>query len=188
VAIVPVTEQFFAVPEYESLRNAYPRGARLKKFSLAIYRLAPATEPMQVTGLDIGGYDDPWVLRFFAKEQTDGTSYRWTRNVSYVTLAGIPAESRTIELRLDSGGRPPQAGAARVEVTLNGHVLGTLDVAGRGFHNYLVAIPPDVASEAASRSGSSTLVLRCTTWTPSRILGGPDTRELGVMLDRIRVM
>jgi len=56
-----------------------------------------------------------------------------------------------------------------------------------GFHDYAVPIPPAVASEAAARPGASVLRLMSTTWSPKEVFGGPDDRQLGVMLDRVRV-
>jgi hypothetical protein len=87
---------------------------------------------------------------------------------------------------MSNGGRPAQAGEARVTVFLNDERLGEVLV-GQGFSEYRVAIPPEVADRAARRTDPSILRLMCTTWTPKSMLGGPDDRQLGVMLDRVRV-
>jgi hypothetical protein len=47
-------------------------------------------------------------------------------------------------------------------------------------------LPPDVAAAAAGRP-TAEVRLMCETWTPKTVLGGSDDRELGVMLDRIRI-
>ena len=186
IAITPVDSQIFEIPEYESALNAYPRGIRHKKFSLSVFQLSRSNEPAVKTDVDVGTVDDVWVLRFHAKERDGEVSFRWVRNMSFVSLMGIAPDSRGVTLRMSSGGRPARAGAARVQVYLNDHLLGDVEVAD-GFHDYTVPITPAIADEAARKPGASVLRLMSTTWAPKEVLGGPDGRQLGVMLDRVRV-
>ncbi|MCX6537550.1 MAG: hypothetical protein NT151_01250 [Acidobacteria bacterium] len=186
ITITPVASQSFEIPEYESALNAYPRGIRQKKFSLSVFQLSRSDEPAVKTDIDVGTLDDVWVLRFYAKEHEGDVNFRWVRNMSFVSLMGIAPDSRAVTLRMSSGGRPPRAGAARVQVYLNDHLLGDVEVAD-GFHDYTVPITPAIADEAARKPGASVLRLMSTTWSPKQILGGPDDRQLGVMLDRVRV-
>ena len=186
IAITPVASQRFDIPEYESALNAYPRAIRRKKFSLSVFLLSRSDEPVVKTDIDVGTMDDVWVLRFYAKEIDGDVSFRWVRNMSFVSLMGMAPDSRAVTLRMSSGGRPARAGAARVQVYLNDHLLGEVEVAD-GFHDYTVPITPAVADEAATRPGASVLRLMSTTWSPKQIVGGPDGRQLGVMLDRVRV-
>jgi len=186
LGITPVGNWRFSIPEYESSRNAYPREVRQKKFNLNTYLLQLGDRAAPVTDIDVGGFDDLWVLRMFARQEQDGVTYRWVRNLSYVSLLGIPASTRAIVLRAGDGGRPARAGEAQVQVYLNDHLLGSVSVSG-GFAEYRLPIPPEVAADAAGRAGASIVRLICTTWSPKAILGDSDDRALGVMLDRIRV-
>jgi len=186
LGITPAGNRRFSIPEYESSRNAYPREVRQKKFNLNTYRLLPGERAVPVTDIDVGGFDDLWVLRMFARQEQDGVTYRWVRNLSYVSLLGVTPTARAIVLRAGDGGRPARAGEARVQVYLNDRSLGTVSVRG-GFAEYRLPIPPEVAADAAGRAGASIVRLICTTWSPKAILGGSDDRALGVMLDRIRV-
>jgi hypothetical protein len=185
VGITPVRNVRFEVPEYESALNAYPREVRQKKFNLNIYQLQPAAGASPVLDVDVGGYDDLWVLRMFARQDQDGVSYRWVKNQSYVTFLGIPATARAIVMRAGDGGRPASAGPAEVQVFLDDRAVGRVTVRG-GFADYRVALPP-AAAEAAARSGSAVVKLVCTTWVPKDVLGVRDDRQLGVMLDRLRI-
>jgi hypothetical protein len=186
ISVVPVTTQAFGIAEYESAVNAYPKTIREKKFRLNIYTLDRATRVVPVTDVDVGGYDDVWVLRMFAREQGEGASYRWVRNMSFVSLLGIDPSVRSVVLRMSNGGRPARAGEARVTVFLNDERLGEVTV-GPGFSEYRVPIPAEVAGPAGRRIAPSVLRLMCTTWMPKSVLGGTDDRQLGVMLDRVRV-
>ena len=185
IGITPVRNDRFSIPEYESARNAYPRETRQKKFNVNIYRLGPAPQAVPVLDLDVGGFDDPWVLRMFARQDQDGVTYRWVRDRSYVTFVGIPSSARALAIRAGDGGRPAAAGPADVEVFMNDRSIGRFTVRG-GFSEYRFALPPDAAADAADRA-TAEVRLDCTTWAPKDFLGGSDDRQLGIMLDRIRV-
>jgi len=186
VGITPVRNVRFSVPEFESARNAYPREIRQKKFSLNIYELRHTDQAPPVLDLDIGGFDDPWVLRMFTRQEQDGVTYRWVRDRSFVTLIGLPASAREIVIRAGDGGRPAAAGPAILQLFLNDRLLGAVTVRG-GFSEYRVDVPPDAAADAAARKGTAEVRLMCTTWVPKILIGGSDDRALGIMLDRIRV-
>ena len=128
--------------------------------------------------IDIGGFDDPWVLRMFARQDQDGVTYRWIRNLSYVTFArhsGDGAGSRDSARATAAGpGRPRPAS---VQVFLDDHAVGTVTVQG-GFSDYRVALPPGVAADAAARPAPAVVRLVCTTWVPKDVLGGSDDRRL----------
>jgi hypothetical protein len=184
VGITPVRNERFSIPEYESARNAYPREIRQKKFNLNVYQLQPAGPAQPVLDIDVGGFDDPWVLRMFARQDQDGATYRWVRNLSYVTFPGIPATARAIVIRAADGGRPEAAGPAEVQVFLNDRAVGTVTIRG-GFSDHRLALPAGAAADAAARSAPSVVRLVCKTWVPKELLGGSDDRALGIMLDRI---
>ena len=181
----------FQVPEYESALNAFPRSVRRKEFEFGIYEFTkPSATPPSETpmwfDLDIGTNDDLHVLRFHAKEQTEGRSFRWTRPNSYVSVTTMTASNRELTLVLADGGRPAAAPAARVEVYLHSQPLGSVTVRG-GFQRYSFAIPPDLAARATAAKDPVELRLVTTTWNPLQVLGTPDGRELGVMLDRVTI-
>ena len=186
VGITPIRNERFSIPEYESARNAYPREVRRKKFNLNIYDLQVVDHAAAVVDLDIGGFDDPWVLRMFARQEQDGITYRWVRDRSFVGLIGVPSSARAIVIRAGDGGRPAAAGPANVEVFLNDRAVGTITVRG-GFAEYRLDMPPDMAADAAARATPALVRLQCSTWAPKDFLGGSDDRQLGIMLDRIRV-
>ena len=188
VDVLPIASENIETPEYESLRNAYPRQTRVKKFHLSVFQLVPISEGSSraVTDIDIGGADDVWVLRIHGKERQDEVTYRWTRNVSYINMLGIAPESGRVTLWMSNGGRPAAAGAATVRVLFNDVLLGDLAV-GHGFVPYELAIPPAVAAAAAARREASVLRLESSVWSPRKVLGVPDDGQMGVMLDRVRI-
>ena len=179
----------FQVPEYESAYNAYPRGVRRKEFEFGLYEFTAAppggTKDLWFD-LDVGVRDDLHVLRFHAKEQTEGRSYRWTQARSMVSVTVMRDSARTVTLELADGGRPPAAPAARVDVFLHGQQLGSVVVSG-GFRPYTLPIPPELAARAAAIDDPVELRLVSATWQPSSVLGSPDERQLGVMVDRVTI-
>ena len=180
----------FQVPEYESAYNDYPRGVRRKEFEYSLYEFGPASPPRAADGpwfdLDVGVSDDLHVLRFHAKETSEGRTYRWTQARSMVSVTVIKESARIVTLELADGGRPPAAPPAQVEVFLHGQQIGSILVTG-GFRPYTLAIPPELAARAAAVEDPVELRLVTQTWQPSDVLGSPDERQLGVMVDRVTI-
>jgi hypothetical protein len=178
----------FQIPEYDAPLDAYPRFIRRKEFDFGIYELTrpdPATAS-QPFDLDVGFQDDLNVVRFHAKQETDGHTYRWSRDPSYIGVTNIRATSREVVLWLSNGGRPEAAGLADVTVSLDNQSLGTLHVTD-GFKLYTLAIPPALAESIAARGQPVQLKLACPVWIPQLVLGSSDDRDLGVMVDRVAI-
>ncbi len=182
----PIADEKIKVPEFESTQERLPATVRRKDFDYSVYELAldaPAAGPFT---LDVGDRDDLHVLRFLAKESSEGRTFRWTGPQSFVAIPGMNGTEREVVLVMHDGGRPAQAPRAHVEVQLNGMPLGGVDV-GPGFREYRFAIPPGVAAQAASVDDPAQLTLVSSVWIPQQLLGGTDDRKLGVMLDRVDV-
>jgi hypothetical protein len=212
VGIEPVASERFQIPEWQSTYNAVPQGVRRKEFDYSVYRLldseaaAAAVGAAKASGgananaangpggaagaavdLDVGFKDDLNVVRFHAKERDGhGVTFRWTRDRSYISLLGLRPENRTLELVLNDGHRPAKLPPAHVQVLLDDRVLGELDVKP-DFHTYTLAIPPDLAAAAAKSDAPARLTLVSNIWRPREVLGTPDDRDLGVMVDRVEV-
>jgi hypothetical protein len=184
----PIASERFAVPEYDAPANAYPRFVRHKEFDYSLYELTPAqpTDREAPFALDVGVNDDLHVVRFHSKEQSEGRSFRWTRDRSYVSLTHVDAADRELELVMSDGGRPSKVPPARVTVSLDNQVLGSVSV-GTGFAPYAFPIPPALASSLSTRRTPVELVVATSTWKPESALGTADDRDLGVMLDRVLV-
>ena len=181
-----VADEKIKVPEFESTHDQLPALIRRKDFDYSVYELtldAPAERPFS---LDVGNRDDLNVLRFLAKESSDGRTFRWTGPQSFVAIPGMNGTEREVVLVMHDGGRPAQAPPPHVDVRLNGVPLGGADV-GHGFREYRFAIPPNVAAQAAGVDDPAQLTLVSSVWIPQQLLGGPDDRRLGVMLDRVDV-
>ena len=184
----PVLSERFQVPEYASTFNAYPRGVRRKEFDFGLYALLPPTGAAARLwfDLDVGQADDLHVVRFHAKETADGRSMRWSQDQSFVSVTTLPPDAREVVLTMSSGGRPANTPPADVSVFFNEQPLGTARVSD-GFRPYTFALPREVAAGAAAADSPSRLRIRAPPWNPHKELGVPDTRDLGVMIDRVQV-
>jgi hypothetical protein len=185
-SVTPVVSERFGVPEYESAKNAYPRGPTRKDFEYSVYEFGPPHAAPEEATLDVGVNDDLNVMRFHAKETTEGRTFRWSQRQSFLIVDHIRATDRTLALWLSDGGRPPAAPPAAVQILIGARALGSITVTG-GFHEYDVDIPSDLAASAAASGEPVRVTLRTETWNPSRVLGSNDPRELGVMVDRVAV-
>jgi hypothetical protein len=186
-SVVPIASDRFQVPEYESARDAFPRSVKRKEFDYSVYAFGPPAGAAGPIDLDIGINDDLYVVRFHAKEAPGGRTFRWSQRQSFVIVNRIGASDRTLAIWMSDGGRPAAAPPPAVTVLMNDRDLGTVRVASGDFKEYDIAIPADVAAAAAATGEPVRLTLRTPTWNPRRILGTPDDRELGVMVDRVAV-
>ena len=177
----------FQIPEYDAPADAYPRFVRRKEFDYSVYELTrPEDAAPQPFDLDVGLNDDLHVVRFHAKEQTEGHSFRWSRTRSIVSVTGVRADSRAIVLSMSDGGRPAAAPPADVTATLDGERLGTVRV-DTGFKPYVLPIPPALAERLGGLDRTIELTITTSAWRPDAVLGTSDDRELGVMVDRVTV-
>jgi len=69
-------------------------------------------------------------------------------------------------------------------VSLDGRSLGQVTV-GPDPQPFSFAVPADLAAAASASLDTSLLKLVSSTWNPRAVLGVNDTRDLGVMVDRI---
>ncbi len=175
------------IQEYDaSPWNVYPRSVRRKDFDYSIYQLLTGPALHRGFALDLGYRDDLNVVRFHAKEQSEGRTVRWTRTQSFVAVTGLTGSERTVEFVMHDGGRPKSAPPARVEVFFGDVSIGSIGVQP-GFRTYSLPLPA-AAVEAAGRIDEPVqLRLVSTVWSPRQMLNLPDDRDLGVMIDRIEV-
>lgn len=175
-----------SVPSFiQSPWNAYRGGLREYKVDYTLYQLDVGTAEANGFSLDVGFEDDLHVVRFGGKEITEGRTFRWAGRQSYVAVRGLTGREREIVFVLQDGGRPDQAPPAIVEVFLGEVRLGELSVKG-GFSEYRLPIPPEALKAAMAATGRQ-LRLVSSVWRPSEFSASPDTRELGVMVDRVEI-
>ncbi len=182
----PIASDRVQVDELEVTTDRLPRDVAFKEFDYGIYQLTLARNAPGPFILDLGDRDDLHVLRFHAKESADERSIRWTQNASEIAVTGMDETARTVTLTMSSGGRPPTAAPATVEVIFNGTSLGMVTVEP-GFREYVFVLPEALAVAAAQADAPAALRLISTVWSPKALLGVNDGRELGVMLDRVAV-
>jgi hypothetical protein len=158
----------------------------MKPFDFTIYKLVQTGLDPPPQTLDIGGTDDLHLVDFHPKERLSGgdLTFRWTQDTSYL-LMSVPADSRELALRLN-GGRPRGAPLPRVTVYLEGEELSTAELTNE-FRDYVFPIPAATASTLAQRKDGVQIRITSSTWIPRTIIGGPDTRALGVMIDRAEI-
>jgi dolichyl-phosphate-mannose-protein mannosyltransferase len=187
IEAVPVGDGRVQIQEFEaSPWNVYPREIRRKDFDYSIYQLLTGAGLERPFTLDVGYQDDLNVVRFHAKEQTEGRTVRWTRAQSFVAITGITGIERSVVLVMHDGGRPTSAPPPRVELFFGGVAIGTIDVQP-GFRTYTLPLPVSAVEDAARTDEPAQLRLVSSVWNPRQILNLPDDRDLGVMIDRIEV-
>jgi hypothetical protein len=122
---------------------------------------------------------------FYGPETMGEASARWTHEQAQVQLPRMPVTDRaTLVLRL-AAPRPASMAPPVVRVALDGVEVGRTSALGAGFQ--LVEMPLPEQSRARLSSGSSVLTLTVPTFVPAEHGMGADTRQLGVVVDWVRV-
>jgi hypothetical protein len=187
MAVHAIGGERFQVPEYQSVWNTYPRRTTFKEFDFGIYELRSGQVATDGFDLDVGVADDVYVRRFHAKERRpNGATFRWTRDISFVSIVGLGPACRRLTLRMGHGGRPSGAPAADVAVFLNDLPIGLVRPS-EAFEAFTIDVPPDLAAAAADAEAAAQLRIVTQTWNPRRVLDLGDDRDLGVMLERLTV-
>jgi hypothetical protein len=188
IGALPLDDGRIKIAEYaQTPWNIYPDGVHRKDFDYTLYEITTAEVADGGFSLDVGSRDDLNVVRFYAKETSDGRSIRWTGRQSAVSVTGLTGGEREIAITMHDGGRPPAEPRPVVQVFFNETPIGEVAV-GAGFAVYRVPLPPALAAAAAASDEPARLRLTVSsTWNPRKLLGAPDDRELGVMVDRVEV-
>lgn len=183
----PIAAGPIMLPEYATAPfNSFPDGPRTKDLGYNLYQLSLGDVERRGFTLDVGTMDDLNVVRFHARETTDGRSVRWTGPQSFIAVTGLTGRERELVVVMHNGGRPEKAPPAEVEIAFNDTVLGTVRVS-TGFDTYRFAVPAELVQRAAAHPEPAQIRLRSNTWSPKDYLGGTDDRALGVMIDRVEI-
>ena len=176
-----VEEHSFGGFEWERAYGRPPRGPEFKSLRFTISRVV-LPEELQVPALpevDIGGSDDVQVSGFYDKEGGGEHTYRWTGSCASIYVPGVRAGD-TLSITA-SAGRRPAAKPAVVRVSLGGTPLGSF-TAGPDWAPQRLQVP------ATFVDALPVLRLDVDGWRPANTEhGSADVRDLGVMVDRVRM-
>ena len=175
-----VEDYSFGTYEWERAYGRPPERPEFRALHFTVSRVVPAEE-LQVPALrevDLGGSDDFQVSGFFDKEGGDVT-FRWTGACASVYLPGARGGDRLVVTA--AAGARPEAKPALVRATLSGAALGAFSPTA-GFGEYSLKLPETLPP------GPPVLRFDVNAWRPANsVPGDTDTRDLGVMLDRLRL-
>jgi hypothetical protein len=177
-----VEDEYFPTMEWERTYDRKPTKAEARGLRFTISRVVPPEE-LQVPALpevDIGGSDDFQVSGFFDKEGGGDLTYRWTGSCASLYLPGA-RPGATLAVTASAGQRPDTARPPVVTATLSGAPLGSF-LAGPQWTTVPLRLPDPLPS------GPPVLRFDVPSWRPVNFLAGSsDVRDLGIMVDRIRV-
>jgi hypothetical protein len=158
-----------------------PAAAEYRSLHFTVSRVVPPEE-LRVPSLDevdIGATDDVQVSGFFDKEGGEQT-FRWTGPCASVYLPGV-RPGATLTVVASAKGRP-EAPPALVKVSLSGRALGEF-MGGQDWSEHVFVLPSPLPP------GPPVLRLDVPPWRPINVIpGATDIRDLGIMVDRIRVI
>jgi hypothetical protein len=172
------------------VRRRFPRDLRTDTVPVALYQIRevdPAGAALPLV-LDIGRSDLHAVLEgFHMPELFQSTEARWTASEARIALprlAPMPQRNVTLLLRF-SADRPAGVPAPTIQLAIDDLPAGRLESAGPDFLEYRVVLPP--AALARLLAGPSVLSVSTDSFTPKDVGLNEDARQLGVVLDWVRI-
>ena len=176
-----VEDKPFGTYEWERSYLWKPRGPDPRALHFRISRVM-LPEDLQVPALrelDLGGSDDVQVSGFYDKEGGGEHTFRWTGRCASVYLPGARGGDEVTVTA--ATGRRPVTAPVPVSVSMGGAPVGQFE-AGREWEEHRLRLPDPLPA------GPAVLRLDVPTFRPANAWpGDPDTRDLGVMVDRIRL-
>ncbi|HEY9204694.1 MAG TPA: glycosyltransferase family 39 protein [Candidatus Methanoperedens sp.] len=131
--------------------------------------------------LDIGYNDLGLIEGFYRAEQYQDINYRWTSKSSTILLPA--SKNNSISIRMRAARPPALSPRADLALYIDGRLLGNLSV-GNEFAVYRIVIPAEFGRNKINMRFN---IEALNTWKPSDVLGSGDSRELGVLVDWIKV-
>ncbi len=169
----------FETLEWERSETRPPRRPETRAFYFTISRVL-LPEELQVPALDeldVGGSDDFQVSGFFDKEGGGEHSYRWTGPCGTIYLPGARAGA-LLTITASVGRRPD---TPEVKASLSGVAMGAFTPA-HDWAEHTLRLPDPLPA------GPPLLRLDVKAFRPKNVDAfSDDTRELGVMIDRVRL-
>ncbi len=149
------------------------------------YRARPRTPQLGPVTVEIGAADLAGrVVGFHDAEQMGEASARWTHEVARIQLPRVQGATGGLVLRL-AAPRPASVAPARVRLSLDGVAFSTTPPLGPGFS--LIDVPLPGWALARLGAGPSELTLASPTFVPAEHGMGADGRQLGAVVDWVRV-
>lgn len=169
----------FKTLEWERSYDRPPRRPETRALYFTVSRVL-LPEELQLPALDeldVGGSDDFQVSGFFDKEGGGDRTYRWSGHCGTIYLPGARG-GETLSLTASIGRRPDEP---EVRVSLSGVAIGSFHPS-HAWSEYRLRLPEPLPP------GAPLLRLDVKAFRPKNVdPRSEDTRDLGVMIDRVKL-
>jgi len=189
--LIPREGLWIDVPTLEHSYEHFPTQRLRFTLPLEIFLLLSTEEaegkPVYPFYLDVGLLDSNSLLEGFHHKERglDTTDFRWTGQAAQLALPPLEAaRGAVVTLRMAGGDRPQSMSSPRVSIYLNGVLLDEFEL-GPEFDTYRASVPAILLAGFTGRN--PVLRLETDTWNPQAAGLSEDGRDLGIMLDWVKV-
>ena len=180
---VPTQKTTMQFPLMEQTYLSLPSKIHVVTVPIIFYKVEPSKK-FDISGIyiiDLGPTDLGYIKDFHGTEYKGNTTFRWTKDVSYVKMP-ISKSDAHLSLQLHiNGWRPANVSPANVSLVVNSHLL-TNFTAGLAWKTYSFTIPKDFLTEEPL-----IIEIHSETFVPCKYMDSSDQRDIGVMVDWIKL-
>lgn len=171
-----------SVPTLERTYDRKPSNIMTYNISYRIYKIGELNDTNMLSFLDIG-YNDYGLTKGFYGPEKSNVTYRWTSKYSDVLLPVDSSKNNSIFIRMCNARPEILSNNTNLIIYVDNQTVGNISI-GNTFDVYHIDIP----SEYVVNKDRIILTIETVdTWRPSDTLNSQDPRELGVIIDWIKI-
>lgn len=184
--LAPPRVETLHLTQIEGTSSRMPSALTTRTDTIDLYAATarrPGTPPLtlEIGEADLGARIDG----FHDAERMGDASARWTRDLARIQLPALATgEHAAIALHV-AAPRPADMAAPVARIDIDGCDVGATPPLTSGFSVVEVPLPPSCAARLAS--GATVLTIQSPVFVPAEHGFGADTRQLGVVVDWVRV-
>lgn len=179
---VYIAKGTISTPILERVYDSRPSKIIMANTSYWIYKIEKSDSKDKIQFLDIG-YNDYGLIEGFHNAEQNDITYRWTSKYSRVLLYTDAIKNNNISIKMGAARPSILSPKTNIVFYADGKYIANMFI-GNDMDTYFISIPYELLK---NKDDTILTIETINTWKPSKVLNSTDSRELGIMIDWIKV-